>query len=46
MMGEYGELCERLYLSYLFGKYVEPSKELTMENVLPEYKVYFQIISG
>ena len=46
MMGEYGELNERLYLSYRYNKFVEPVKEMVMGNVLPTYKVYFQILAG
>ena len=44
-MGVYGELNERLYLSYRLGKYVEPMKDLLMGNVHPAYKVYYQIIA-
>ena len=44
-MGVYGELNERLYLSYRYGKYVEPMKDLLIGNVLPAYKVYYQIIA-
>lgn len=44
-MGVYGELNERLYLSYRFGKYVEPMKDLLMGKVHPAYKVYYQIIA-
>ena len=45
-MGVYGELCERLYLSYRYGRYVEPLKDLRLGNVPKEYKVYFQIVAG
>ena len=45
MMGEYGELNERLYLSYRYNKFVEPAKEMAMGNTLPTYKVYFQILA-
>jgi hypothetical protein len=42
-MGVYGELNEKLYLSYRYGKYVEPWKDFIMGNPPLEYKVYFQI---
>ena len=45
-MGVKVELNERLYLSYRYGKYVEPVKDLIMGNVPLTYKVYFQIIAG
>jgi len=44
-MGMWGELNERLYLSYRYGKYVEPSKDLMMGNIPLEYKVYYQIMA-
>lgn len=45
-MGVYGELNERLYLSYLYGKYIEPEKDVAMGNELPlSYKTYFRIIT-
>jgi hypothetical protein len=44
-MGLWGELNERLYLSYRYGKYIEPNKDLIMGNTPLEYKVYYQIIA-
>jgi len=44
-MGTWGELNERLYLSYRYGKYVEPSKDLILGNTPIEYKVYYQIMA-
>ena len=45
-MGMYGELNEKLYLSYRYGKYVEPLKDMIMNEKLPlEYKTYFLITS-
>jgi hypothetical protein len=35
-MGMYGELNERLYLCYRYGKYVEPNKDLIMKKEIPE----------
>ena len=44
-MGVYGELNERLYLSYVFGKFVESIKELIIGAKIPlEYKTYYEII--
>ena len=44
-MGMWGELNERLYLSYRYGKYVEPIKDLMMGNTPLEYKVYYQLMA-
>ena len=46
-MGMYGELNEKLYLSYKYGKYIEPLKDLVLGNKLPiDYKIYFLICAG
>jgi hypothetical protein len=46
-MGVYGELNERLYLSYRFGKYIDPIKDLIIGKTIPiEYKPFFQICIG
>jgi hypothetical protein len=46
-MGVYGELNEKLYLSYKYGKYVEPIKDLIIGKKLPiEYKTYFLMCAG
>ncbi|MCL2579766.1 MAG: hypothetical protein FWE32_07000 [Oscillospiraceae bacterium] len=45
-MGDYAELCERLYLSYRYGKYIEPIKDYIMGNTPIEYKTFFQMIAG
>jgi hypothetical protein len=45
-MGMYGELNERLYLCYKYGKYIEPNKDLIIGKEIPkEYKIYFLIES-
>ncbi|MDR1284601.1 MAG: hypothetical protein LBJ88_00170 [Campylobacteraceae bacterium] len=45
-MGMYGELNERLYLCYKYGKYIEPNKDLIIGKKIPEdYKTYFLIES-
>jgi len=44
-VGMWGELNERLYLSYRFGKYVEPRKDLLMGITPPGYRVYFQLMA-
>jgi hypothetical protein len=45
-MGMYGELNERLYLCYKYGKYIEPNKDLIIGEEIPkEYKTYFLIES-
>lgn len=45
-MGTWGELNERLYLSYRYDKYVEPTLDLQFGYIPIEYKTYFQIISN
>lgn len=48
-MGTYGELQERLYLSYLFGNstFIEPQKHLVLNRKPPdEFETYFKILSG
>ncbi|MDK7374229.1 hypothetical protein RP300_01306 [Oligella urethralis] len=43
----YPELNERLYLSYLFGKNVDPLKDIMFQRTMKkEYKVYMQIFTG
>jgi hypothetical protein len=47
MMGVNWELNERLYLSYKYGKYIEPMKDLTIGKRIPiEYKTYYKLIMG
>ncbi|GHT22916.1 hypothetical protein FACS189430_05400 [Bacteroidia bacterium] len=46
-MGMYGELNERLYLSYRNDKYIEPHRDLIIGKEIPkEYKIYYLICSG
>jgi hypothetical protein len=46
-MGVYGELNEKLYLSYKYGKFIEPLKDLVTGKELPiDYKTYFLICTG
>jgi len=46
-MGIYGELNERLYLCYRYGRYVEPLKDLRMGKELPlAYKSYYQFTAN
>lgn len=43
----YPELNERLYLSYLLGKNVDPLKDLIFQRpMLEEYKTYMKIFTG
>jgi hypothetical protein len=45
--GLYGELNERLYLCYKYGKYIEPNKDLITGKEIPkDYRIYFLIESG
>lgn len=44
-MGSYEELNERLYLSHLYGRYVEPDRDLQLGITPITYKVYFQIMA-
>ncbi len=43
----YPELNERLYLSYLLGKNIDPLKEIMFNRpLIKEFKVYMQILTG